>query len=94
MIGKIKSVTTVSALAVMAFGTMGMAQGTNPELTGYQYDYYADAAKTQYLGTVYDQGCGQVMDYVYVVRVNVPSAYFDQTAIFTCQGGQIGPIEA
>ena len=94
MIGKFKSVAMVSAMALAAAGTMGMAQSTNPEMTGYQYDYYADAAKTQYLGTVYDQGCGQVLDYVYVVRAQVPSAYFDQTPIFTCQGGQIGPIEA
>lgn len=91
MFGKTKSVAAACAVAMVAAGTMGMTQ-SNPELTGYQYDYYADAAKTQYLGTVYDQGCGQVLDHVYVVRVWVPSAYFDQTPIFTCEGGQIGPI--
>lgn len=93
MIGRIRGVAAISSVALVAMATMSLAQSSDPEMTGYKYTYYADAAKTQYQGEVYDSGCGQSGDYVYVVRAYVPSAYYDVEPIFTCSGGQIGPIE-
>ena len=92
MIGKIRGVAALTGVALVAAATMSLAQSSDPELTGYKYTYYADAAKTQYQGEVYDYGCGESGGYVYVVRVYVPSAYYDAEPIFTCSGGQIGPI--
>ncbi|MCS6624955.1 hypothetical protein N0B44_18740 [Roseibacterium beibuensis] len=91
MIGKIRGVAAISAVALLAAANVSVAQNY-PDLTGYKYTYYADAAKTQYQGEVYDYGCGESAGYVYVVRVYVPSAYFDLEPIFTCESGQIGPI--
>lgn len=88
MIGKIRSVAAISSLALVATATMSLAQSTD-DLTGYHYTYYADAEKTQYQGEVQDSGCGGSGDHVYVVRANVPSAYYDATPIFTCSGGQM-----
>ena len=82
-------------LAAMSIGTMGMAPGGyDPYYTGHKYDYFADAAKTQYLGTVYDQGCVDAGSFnpANVNRVNIPSPYFTQEAIFYCGNGQIEPI--
>ena len=92
MIGRLKHVAAISTVALLATATVSLAQ-SNPELIGYKYTYYADAAKTQYQGEVYDYGCGESGGWVYVVRVSVPSAYFDAEPIFTCEGGQIGPIQ-
>tara|TARA_R110002051_G_C8411685_1_gene450240 strand:+ start:178 stop:459 length:282 start_codon:yes stop_codon:yes gene_type:complete len=93
MIVKFRSIAAITSLALVATATTSLARMDDPDLTGYRYTYYADAAKTQYQGDVYDIGCGESGGYVYVVRAWVPSAYYDVEPIFTCEGGQIGPIE-
>lgn len=60
------------------------------DLTAYTYVYYADAAKTEYLGEVSDRGCGGWGSNVYVLRANVPSPYYDATPIYVCTGS--GPM--
>jgi len=82
---RIKAVLAGVATAFVALGAP-VAMAEDP-LTAYTYTYYADAAKTQVLGQVSDQGCGQVGDFVYVVRANVPSPYYDAEPIFVCTGG-------
>lgn len=91
MIGRFRRVAAISTVALLATATVSLAQ-SYPDLTGYTYTYYADAAKTQYQGQVSDYGCGESGGYVYVVRAYVPSAYYDAEPIFTCEGGEIGPI--
>ena len=86
-----RMLAVASAATLAAAAGVSMAQSSQ-DLTGYHYVYYADAAKTQYQGEVSDYGCGESGGYVYVVRAYVPSAYYDATPIFTCEGGEIGPI--
>jgi hypothetical protein len=86
-----RMLAAASAATLAAAASMSMAQ-SYPDLTGYHYVYYADAAKTQYQGEVSDYGCGESGGYVYVVRAYVPSAYYDATPIFWCEGGEIGPV--
>lgn len=74
--------------AMAAFAALGApaAMAEDP-LTAYTYYYYADAAKTQFLGSVSDQGCGQSGDFVYVVRAQVPTPYYDLEPMYVCTGG-------
>lgn len=77
-------------LASLAFvGAAGApaAWAQSNDLTAYHYVYYADAAKTEYLGEVSDRGCGGWGNNVYVLRANVPSPYYDATPIYVCSGG-------
>ncbi|KRA71858.1 hypothetical protein ASD89_13005 [Caulobacter sp. Root656] len=85
---RIKAVLAGAAAAFVALGALGapVAMAEDP-LTAYTYTYYADAAKTQVLGQVSDQGCGRVGDFVYVVRANIPSPYYDAEPIYVCTGG-------
>jgi hypothetical protein len=83
---RVKPVLVGAALIAAASVTAASAQ---VDLTAYHYVYYADAAKTEYLGEVSDRGCGGWGANVYVLRANVPSPYYDATPIYVC-GGQ-GP---
>jgi hypothetical protein len=85
---RIKAVLAGAAAAFVALAAP-VAMAEDP-LTAYTYTYYADAAKTQVLGQVSDQGCGQVGGFVYVIRANIPSPYYDAEPIYVCTGG--GPI--
>lgn len=80
-------IKTVLALATALAALGAPAAMAEDDLTAYSYVYYADAAKTQYLGEVSDQGCGRVGDFVYVVRANVPSPHYDATPIYVCSRG-------
>ncbi|PIB91141.1 hypothetical protein [Caulobacter sp. FWC2] len=73
------------AAAFIALGAP-VAMAEDP-LTAYTYTYYADAEKTVYLGEVSDRGCGQSGSYIYVLRAQVPSPYYDATPIYVCTGG-------
>ncbi len=87
---KITSVLLAGAVLVGSTAAKAATQdysGYDPEQIAYRYDYSADAEKTQYQGTVYDQGCVQSGNYVFVQRAWVPSAYYDATPIYVCTGG-------
>jgi len=93
MLRKIQSVAVVAAVAFAAAGSMGMkVQEYSPEDTGYTYEWYYDAAKTQYGGTVVDRGCGGWGEHRYVLRSYVPSGYYDAYPAFYCDGGYMEPI--
>ena len=79
----VKAMLVGAALVAVAGVTSAVAQ---TDLTAYHYVYYADAAKTEYLGEVSDHGCGTTGNFHYVVRANVPSPYYDATPIFVCGG--------
>ena len=90
---RIRSIAAVSAMALAASGAMGMkAQDRPPEETGYVYEWYHDAAKTQYGGTVVDRGCGGWGEHRYVLRSYVPSGYYDAYPAFYCGEGGMEPI--
>lgn len=90
---KIRSAAVVAAVAFAAVGSMGMTvQEYGPEETGYTYDWYHDAAKTQYGGTVTDHGCGGWGEHHWVQRAYVPSGYYDAYPAFYCDGGVMMPI--
>ncbi|WP_420479930.1 hypothetical protein [Brevundimonas sp. FT23028] len=58
----------------------------------FSYTYYADAAKTQPLGTVTDT-CVTSYDPMYAAQVSVPyipTAYYDEEFIYHC--GDMGPV--
>lgn len=80
---RVKTMLVGAALIAAAGVTTALAQ---VDLTAYHYVYYADAAKTEYLGEVSDRGCGRSGSYSYVLRANVPSPYYDATPIFVCGG--------
>lgn len=84
----IRGAAAISSIALLTTASTGVAQSF-PDMTGYMYTYYADAAKTQLLGHISDIGCGETGGQVYVVRANVPTAYYDAEPIFTCRGGAI-----
>ena len=63
-------------------------QSWDPALVAYSYVYYADAAKTQELGTAEDT-CGQSGSYVYVINPYIPTPYYDQTPMYVCS--EMGP---
>lgn len=93
MLGRIKHIVAVSAVAFASVGIMGAATvDYGPEDTGYAYDWYYDAAKTQYGGTVYDSGCAGWGNNRWVQRAYVPSGYYDTTVIFYCGPGGMEPI--
>lgn len=93
MFDKIKSLAVVSAVAFAAVGLSGAATlDYPPEDTGYAYDWYYDAAKTQYGGTVYDSGCAGWGNNRWVQRAYVPSGYYDTTVIFYCGPYGMEPI--
>lgn len=93
MLNRIRSLAAVSAVMLAATGTMGMTvQEYSPEDTGYTYEWYHDAAKTQYGGTVTDRGCGGWGEHRYVLRSYVPSGYYDAYPAFYCGGGGMEPI--
>lgn len=79
---RIRAVLAGAAAAFVALGAP-VAMADDP-LTAYTYFYYADAAKTQLLGSVSDQGCGQSGDFVYVNRVQIPSPYYDAQPMYIC----------
>ncbi len=89
MISKVKVIAGAAILAFM--GSVSQAQGYDPNLTGYSYVYYADAAKTIPLGEVSDRGCGGWGEHRFVLRAYVPSPYYDTTEIFYCGGGGMEP---
>ena len=89
MTRRIKSAAAGTALLMAAGATAVWAQSYDPELTAYHYVYYSDAAKTQYQGEISDQGCAVSGNYVYVVRANVPSPYYDAYPMYVCSG--MGP---
>jgi len=83
----------LAATGLVAAATAALAQPYyDPEYIGYRYTYYSDAEKTIYAGDIWDEGCGGDPAYVYVVRANVPSAYFTKEAVFYCGNGYIEPI--
>ena len=84
-----KWLATGATMLLAAGATAVWAQSYDPELIAYQYVYYADAAKTQYEGTIMDQGCGGSGSFVYVIRANVPSPYYDAYPIYVCT--EMGP---
>lgn len=93
MFDRIRSIAAVSAVAFAAVGLMGAATvDYGPEDTGYTYDWYYDAAKTQYGGTVTDRGCGGWGQNRYVLRSFVPSGYYDAYPAFYCGPGGMEPI--
>lgn len=85
------------AIAIAAIATTTVAFGPaealvqsswDPSLVAYSYVYYADAAKTQQLGTAWDT-CRQSGSTVYVIKPYIPTAYYDETPMFVCSG--MGP---
>ncbi|HYC96983.1 hypothetical protein [Brevundimonas sp.] len=90
MLRTIRSVAVVSAVALAALGSMALDYP--PEYTGYTYDWYHDAAKTQYGGTVTDSGCGGWGEHRWVQRAYVPSGYYDAYPAFYCGEGGMEPI--
>jgi hypothetical protein len=93
MFNRIRSLAVVSAVAFAAVGLSGAATlDYPPEDTGYAYDWYYDAAKTQYGGTVYDSGCAGWGNNRWVQRAYVPSGYYDTTVIFYCGPYGMEPI--
>ncbi len=57
----------------------------------YEYTYYADAGKSQVLGTVYDS-CTEGDNQFYAghaVHPNIPTPYYDEASIHHCGG--MGP---
>lgn len=91
MSGRIRHVAAVAAMAFTAVGVMGMTDYP-PEHTGYTYDWYYDAAKTQYGGTVTDSGCGGWGENRWVQRAYVPSGYYDAYTAFYCGPYGMEPI--
>lgn len=87
---RVKAMLAGTALIAATGVTAASAQ---VDLTAYHYVYYADAAKTEYLGEVSDRGCGGWGANRYVLRANVPSPYYDATPIYTCGGSGPEPIE-
>ncbi len=65
-------------------------QGQNYGIA-YQYTYYADAEKTEYLGTEYDSCTGSYdEDYAgHALHPYIPTAYFDEVTVYHCGG--MGP---
>jgi hypothetical protein len=80
---RVKAMLVGAAFVAAAGVTTASAQ---VDLTAYHYVYYADAAKTEYLGEVSDRGCRGSGNNVYVIRANVPSPYYDATPIYVCGG--------
>ena len=78
------------ATTTVAFGPAeALVQSSwDPSLVAYSYVYYADAAKTQQLGTAWDT-CRQSGSTIYVIKPNIPTAYYDETPMFVCSG--MGP---
>ncbi len=87
---RIKTILAAAAAVAVLGAPVAMAQA---DLTAYSYVYYADAAKTQVLGEVYDRGCGGRGNNVYVLRANIPSPYYDATPIYICTAGGPMPLE-
>lgn len=79
-----------ASLATVAVGPAEalVRQSWDPGLVAYSYVYYADAAKTQELGTAADS-CGQSGSWVYVTSPYIPTPYFDQTPMYVCS--EMGP---
>lgn len=77
----------LAAVAVIAALGAPAALAQSDDLTAYHYVYYADEAKTQYLGEVSDRGCGGWGSNVYVLRAYIPSPYYDATPIYVCSAG-------
>jgi hypothetical protein len=77
----IAATVVIGAVAPAVAMTM---QSWDPSSVAYSYDYYADAAKTEFLGSAYD-----TCDTSGVLRPNIPTPYYDQTPIFVC--GPLGP---
>lgn len=93
MSGRSRHVAAVAAITFAAVGTMGMTvQEYSPEDTGYTYEWYYDAAKTQYGGTVTDYGCGGWGQNRWVQRAYVPSGYYDTYTAFYCGPYGMEPI--
>jgi hypothetical protein len=81
---RVKAVLAAAAIAAALGAPAALAQS---DLTAYHYVYYADEAKTQYLGEVSDRGCGGWGNNVYVLRAYLPTPYYDTTPIYVCSGG-------
>jgi hypothetical protein len=79
-----------TAAATVTFGPAeALVQSSwDPSLVAYSYVYYADAAKTQELGTAWDR-CGGGGSNVYVLKPYIPTAYYDETPMYVCSG--MGP---
>jgi hypothetical protein len=60
----------------------------DPALVAYSYVYYADAAKTQELGTAWDT-CSQTFSNIYVLKPYLPTPYYDETPMYVC--AEMGP---
>jgi hypothetical protein len=54
----------------------------------YSYTYYADAEKTEVLGSASDT-CVQSGETVYAAHPYIPTAYYDETPMYVC--AQLGP---
>ena len=100
---KLKTLGLGALTAVMATVGMGVATATaHVEYTwvqwdqkyygiAYEYTYYADAGKTEFLGTAYDSctdGDGQIYA-GHAVHPNIPTQYYDEASIYHCGG--MGP---
>ena len=84
-----RGIFAAAGLAAAAVATTAMAQSYLDPQVAYSYVYYADAAKTEYLGETADTGCVVSGRNVYAQRVQVPTPYFDATPMYVCTG--IGP---
>ena len=100
---KLKTLGLGALTAVMATVGMGVATATaHVEYTwvqwdqqyygiAYEYTYYADAGKTQVLGTAYDSCTTSYQEgYAgHAVHPYIPTAYYDEASIHHC--GEMGP---
>jgi hypothetical protein len=86
---KRKELSMVRYLLAAAVGAATLAMGSGPSEAGasgkiYLYDYYFDAAKTQYAGTSMDQCIGGI---VYPGPVSgTETQYFNREWVGNCPG--------
>lgn len=83
-----RAAAAAAAAAMMAAPLAAAALQTPEGPTAYRYIIYADAAKTEIIGTAEDT-CGQSGSYVYVISPNLPTPYYDQERAFICS--EMGP---
>lgn len=89
----VRHLSLALASAVLVTAAFGPAeavvrQSYDPEAVAYSYSYYADEAKTEYLGEAYDT-CGGSQYNHWVLHPYIPTAYYDQTPMYVCTG--MGP---
>jgi len=83
----LRTILAMTGLAAAAVATTAIAQTYLDPSVAYHYTLYADAAKTQYIGDAYDQGCVVSGHTVYARRVQLHTPYFDAEPMYLCTGG-------